>query len=281
MEKFDIFFRLKTKILRKITSLFKYRLDSFPFISGDGFRKIANFIYDETKKFKPEEVKNGNIIFVASPFIKEYFTDIHPQIKYPYKLITHNGDDEVGELESKYIDDKIIHWFAQNNTFTHQKITPIPIGIENRKWFMSGYVLYKDYKKLKRQEPQKKDRILFGFNPKTNPKERLSALSELRGNTIADEITKRLSPKEYFNLLNQYKFVASPPGNGVDCHRTWEAIYLDVIPLVKGSVCMEYFKDLGIPLYIVNQYSMIELHMYKKVNTEIMYMNYWINKIKK
>ncbi|CAF4378106.1 unnamed protein product, partial [Adineta steineri] len=30
----------------------------------------------------------------------------------------------------------------------------------------------------------------------------------------------------------QYPFWLSPRGNGLDCHRTWEALYLDTIPIV-------------------------------------------------
>lgn len=281
MEKFNIIFRIKTKILRKIFFYLKHRPDSYPFISGDGFRKIANFIYDEITTFQPQKVERGNIIFVASPLIDKYFKYIHPQIKNPYKLITHNGDNEVGEKETKYIDNKIIHWFAQNNTFKHYKITPIPIGIENRKWFMSGYILYKKYKKIKKENIDKKQRILFGFNSNTNIEERSKALTELKENPLADEIKEKLNPDKYFKLLNQYNFVVSPPGNGVDCHRTWEALYLDIVPLVKRSYCMEYFKEIGFNLKIVDNYKETNLLSEKKnKNDKILHMDYWIKLIK-
>lgn len=277
----NLYFRIKSKLFREIGKIFNYRPNSYPFVSGDGFRNIADFVYDEIKNFNPKDVKNGDIIFVASPFIKEYFTKIHIQINQPYKLITHNGDNEVGEFESKYIDDKIIHWFAQNNTFKHPKITPIPIGIENKKWFMSGYVLTKIIKKLEGQRNERKRRILFGFNSNTNFEERSKALAELRKNPLADEIKERLIPTEYFKLLNKYDFVASPPGNGVDCHRTWEALYLDITPLVKDSYCMRYFKEINIPTLIVSSYNNLpeeEIRQEDKKSSAI-YMDYWINKI--
>lgn len=281
MEKFNLYFRIKTKILREVASFFNYRPDSYPFITGDGFRKAALHVYDETGKLNPKKVKEGDIIFVASPFIHEYFNTIHPKIDSPYKLITHNGDNEVGEAESKYIDEKIVRWFAQNNTFRHPKITPIPIGLENRKWFMSGYVLYKNYKKIKTQTIIKKDRILYGFNVGTNPTERSIALSELKNNPIADEIVNKLSPKAYFELLNQYKYVASPPGNGLDCHRTWEALYLGVIPIVKESECMKYFKELGLSIEIVTGYNKTfkGSKTLKSHTEQILNIDYWINKI--
>ena len=42
----------------------------------------------------------------------------------------------------------------------------------------------------------------------------------------------------------QFAFVASPPGNGFDCHRTWEALILGCIVIVQNSsvrtACMEH-----------------------------------------
>jgi hypothetical protein len=49
-------------------------------------------------------------------------------------------------------------------------------------------------------------------------------------------------------------FIASPPGNGEDCHRTWEALYLRIIPVVKRSVMTEYFKSVGLPMLLVDDW---------------------------
>jgi hypothetical protein len=54
--------------------------------------------------------------------------------------------------------------------------------------------------------------------------------------------------------LSEYKFVLSPPGNGLDTHRTWEAMYLGVVPIVKDSSAMRYFQGLGLPLWIVTSW---------------------------
>jgi hypothetical protein len=39
----------------------------------------------------------------------------------------------------------------------------------------------------------------------------------------------------YLNNLKRHKFVVSPPGNGIDCHRNWEALYLGCIPVIINS----------------------------------------------
>jgi len=49
----------------------------------------------------------------------------------------------------------------------------------------------------------------------------------------------------------QYPFWLSPRGNGLDCHRTWEALYLDVIPIVWNSTLNPLYTDL--PIIILDQ----------------------------
>jgi hypothetical protein len=63
-------------------------------------------------------------------------------------------------------------------------------------------------------------------------------------NTAQADCIPRLNSRKYRQLLNSYGFVASPPGNGIDCHRTWEALYLGVVPILKKSIFYSFFPDL-------------------------------------
>jgi hypothetical protein len=73
----------------------------------------------------------------------------------------------------------------------------------------------------------------------------------LKNTKIADEFVG--SSRSYRKTLSEYMFVASPSGNGVDCHRTWEALYLGVIPIVTNRKFHEQFRDL--PVFIVDSWS--------------------------
>ncbi|HAO64411.1 TPA: hypothetical protein DCQ44_00320, partial [Candidatus Taylorbacteria bacterium] len=95
----------------------------------------------------------------------------------------------------------------------------------------------------------------------------------------------------YKRQLRQYKFVASPPGNGIEGHRTWEAMYMRTVPIVKRSPFIEYFKSLGMPLLVIDnwtdleKYSEIDLaNEYEKLKSGFdnlaLYMDYWIELIK-
>jgi hypothetical protein len=85
----------------------------------------------------------------------------------------------------------------------------------------------------------------------------------------------------------EFAFVLSPHGNGLDCHRTWEALVLGCIPIVKTSKIDKLYEEL--PVLIVNDWSDISYHLLettvndfsnKKFNYEKLMLSYWINKIK-
>jgi hypothetical protein len=54
---------------------------------------------------------------------------------------------------------------------------------------------------------------------------------------------------------SEYAFVVSPHGNGLDCHRTWEALCLGCIVIVKTSPIDSLYEDL--PVLIVKDWSEI------------------------
>lgn len=288
----NLFFR----IIRKVNKTFikfstNSRPSSYPYISGDSFREIAQHVFDSISNFEEKNVKENDIVFVGVEKIKEFFEIKHINIKNKYKLITHNGDINIDEEFIKYIDNKIIVWFAQNVEVEHDKLVPIPIGLENKKYYNNGIpvIFNKIRKKLVRID--KKNKILFGFNVSTNPKERSVARGILKNSDITEEINIKLEPPLYLNLLSKYKFVASPPGNGIDCHRTWEAIYLKTIPIVKRSVMTEYFKSLGLPIILIDNWNEIlkmnDVYLENKYkefkplfDNKFLLFNNWMDKIK-
>jgi hypothetical protein len=72
----------------------------------------------------------------------------------------------------------------------------------------------------------------------------------------------------YWSEMNNHKFVAAPEGNGVDCHRAYEALYWKSIPIVEDNPFMiEKFKNL--PVLFTHDYSEINepylLRKYKEM----------------
>ena len=57
--------------------------------------------------------------------------------------------------------------------------------------------------------------------------------------------------------MTQFAFVLSPFGNGLDCHRTWEALLCGCIPIVRSTVFKELFE--GLPVLIVEKWKDVTL----------------------
>ncbi len=89
---------------------------------------------------------------------------------------------------------------------------------------------------------------------------------------------------------SHFSFVISPHGNGLDCHRTWEALALGCIPIVRSSPLDILYEDL--PVAIVNDWSdvtpgflLTEIEKRKEKQEQNQYnfskltLTYWVNQI--
>ena len=79
-------------------------------------------------------------------------------------------------------------------------------------------------------------------------------------------------------------------GNGLDCHRTWEAMYMNTVPLVEDNYMNRYFVSLGLPLYCVSDWNELQScdenklqEVYSEVihnsKTDALFLDYWKEKI--
>jgi len=268
------------------------RPSSYPYISGDSFRSLAEHIHDETGSFNPEDVKTADIVFVGQNYILEYLSTTHKRIQNKYILISHNSDSPIDKKVQLLLDDKIISLFSQNVDIEDPRIIPIPIGLENLHIHINGITSFynKTIGRVINKKKNKKSEVLYGFSTNTNPEERGLAKKYLKSYPNASTPSRFIAPKRHLALLATYCFVASPPGNGIDCCRTWEALYVRTIPIVKDSITTRYFKSLGLPLLIVKNWT--ELSNYDKkalrnkyneltqnAKWDALYMDFWINKI--
>ena len=226
---------------------------SYPYISGDGFRRLARHVYDETnQRLQPRTIREGDIVFVATDYAFRFFTEVDPGIPVHYRLITHNSDIPADKGLVSLVSRKVQVWFAQNNTHQHERVIPIPIGLENLYYYHVG--VPSQYTAMRTYSGPRKNRVLAGFTIATNPGERQRVHELASQAACIDRLPKRFSQPDYVKTLVTYKFLLSPPGNGLDTHRTWEAMYLGVVPIVKDSVAMRAFAQRGLPLWILDEW---------------------------
>ena len=92
----------------------------------------------------------------------------------------------------------------------------------------------------------------------------------------------------YIKELQAHKFCLSPPGRGIDAHRTWEALMVGTIPICISSSLNDIYSRL--PVLIVEDYSKVTasylLQEYEKIRGKtydfsILYVDYWKDTILK
>ena len=220
------------------------------FITGDSFRAISNHALDVGFNFNPYNVRYADIVFVNGDFHEKFFKKFFPKIKNKFILVTHNTD-EPAPLDLKVLNyDKIIHMFSQNASIVHSKLTPIPIGIANAHWPHGNISNFH----LARLNIPEEKHLFLGMNFALPPfpcSERVDAFKKFTKATFCENI---FTPKHlnYLNRMKCTKFIISPRGHGLDCHRTWEALLVGAIPIVISSSLDKIYEDL--PVLIVESW---------------------------
>ena len=163
----------------------KDRRPSFPFITGDGFRRLCKHRGERVGRdrrlcnFRASDVQSGECVYIAVTDLKTFRTtsrylhafdrDIRLRIKKKYILVSHNGDlsapygdswhpneKNPGEWKENFLSwlesPMLIRWYASNCHFKGnvkpEKLRCIPIGLRNR-YNKGGKLEAKDYPMLK------------------------------------------------------------------------------------------------------------------------------------
>tara|TARA_Y100000817_G_C16861480_1_gene545964 strand:+ start:1988 stop:2824 length:837 start_codon:yes stop_codon:yes gene_type:complete len=209
--------------------------------------------------------------FVKTDYILYFKAYILPFIKKKFILITHNAAEIVGK-DSEIIENPyLLKWFGQNMT-PNEKGVGLPLGLENYDHNHHNNELINKYK------DNKKENLLYiNFSLHTNPKRK----------QIMENIKQRFPVNEkknwdgYIEDLSTYKYCLSPPGFGPDCHRIWECMYVNCIPIVKRDpILFTHFRDL--PILWVDDFDVITEDFLEKCypafsnkNTAKSTLQYW------
>jgi hypothetical protein len=274
-----------------------------------------NFLSSSTRQIDEEifiDLKDYTVVHLCSWLsISIFATKYAPNIKNKIILVTNDSDfdapvfdkpvgkgDEINKegilnfLNSDYC----VVWFTQNCTLNHPKVVPIPIGM--------------DYHTFSRQlSPVRQEQILIDIKQNSRPfyerivqcygnfhfsmdnkyytSDRYDCLNSVKSSLTYYEKVQ-IQRTETWENQRLFAFVLSPAGGGLDCHRTWEAIALGCIPIVKRwNLPIDTVYD-DLPVLIVNEWSDITEELListinyfkgKKFNYNKLFLNYWVKLI--
>jgi len=227
-------------------------------------------IYDITDSYD-----NPSIVFCYTHRIKILSEKIH-YFRNNFVLITHNSDENIFDNEvSKSIlkFEKLHKWYSQNVCFYHDKLYPIPIGIANSMWEHGNLSFFYNFDSNKNFYFTKNKKVYFQFNINTNRDKRLSCYEKL---ITKLSFLESVEPTQNLKRLSEYQFCICPEGNGVDTHRLWEALYLQVIPIVLKTPFIEVLiKNTGLYMIVLNSWSEFDESIinYNSIITSEKYFN--------
>jgi hypothetical protein len=230
---------------------------SYPFISGDTYAGLCDFIFSKTNllsEIDPSKIPS-KIFLPAS--LKEDFLFELKKTRLDFAgsmLVIHNYDNIPSEIEMQFIATRFKRVYSVNWLGDRDKAVPIPIGLENWQLLRNG--VPRDFQKsINKGLQQRSDRaiqILSSFSLQTNLVERRKAVEFSLSCKDVHHMASFTSPREYREMVSRSQFVLSPPGNGADCHRTWEAIYLGATPIVHRDFWP--FNHLELPVVVVDDW---------------------------
>lgn len=257
-------------------------------------------------------IQRGSTVYVCNSALRTFRDTILPLVSVPFILVSGDSDNAMpsdifsdAEFDAFINDSRIYHWFCQNLMISHPKMTPMPIGLDYHT--MSKVGESHPWGKGKIPGDQEKELKEAIANAPPSSERHLYCYSNFHHTTFGigsrgdrQEAIRKL-PKEIvfydpvftsrdiaWNHQSFFSFVLSPKGGGYDCHRTWEALCLGCIPIVKTSGLDPLFE--GLPVLIVKDWSEVSRDLLvqtlvsfatRALQMEKLHLSYWTSLFRK
>jgi hypothetical protein len=270
---------------------------------------VQNISYlDQIESLLAEFQKNNPLakpsIYVPSDGLSYFARHVLPKIDISFVLVTGDSDLPINPvtlgtcLEALLSNQLLLAWYAQNRDVNHPKLYSLPIGINlHNLWsnpleWGGGFIL-PTLQELQIQTianqalplTKRQPKIFCNWHFSIDRADRRTCYEQI-DRSLCYFQEKPLPMANTWSLQAQYQFVLSPHGAGFDCHRTWEALMLGFIPIVKKAKLNDLFTDL--PVIEVSDWGEINLDFLEKsvekiqeklIRLEKLSMHYWNNVI--
>jgi hypothetical protein len=229
-----------------------------------------------------DDLRENELVWVRLSWLKSFVRQVLPRVGAKFTLVTGDSDSCVpSELlaEARAILGcrGITRWYTQNydGSMPSERVSPIPIGIDFH--MLSERPIWGEQISTPAQQEQTLLSIRDGLPSLENrvPKvyvdfgwqmgfglRNYRRFHPLRGTSFHENrrrVVKIMRAKEavvcqgeplprshMWRERGKYRFVLSPPGTGLDCHRTWEALALGHLVLVPSSALDPLYTGLPV-----------------------------------
>ena len=240
------------------------------------FMKDANLFNTEftSKVFEIKKERDYMTLFIDNiRLYKRDIADIKPEDKTVIEKLQSKNDllQLCGHFSSmrfiiftnledtptdKYIFDAIpdnVLCVSAVNAIAHGgKVIPAPYGVQRRMNPQDNRIgsieLHMDH------PPSKPSGLLYVSHNENSNSERKGIKDLFDGKEWAEVNQNRAPYSVFLHNLTNSKFMICPKGNGIDCHRNWEVLYMRRVPIMTRDSYLEVLFE-NYPVLFVDKYS--------------------------
>lgn len=223
------------------------------------------------ERFDQVEIDRDSVsVYLCTDSVSLFVNEVLEKIRRPFVLVTGDSDlpvngSAIQNIETLLSNPYLEKWFAQNLDYFHQKIEPMPIGLDlhsawqNPMHYSGQHILPAhqegELRSVCRTAKKFSERAPLAVcdwigHSRYGDREEAMRLIPKDARVVP---TRRLPRYELWQEYTKHAFVASPYGVGFDCHRTWEAIAVGCVPIVKKSRMSSLFE--GMPVLMVDSWN--------------------------
>tara|TARA_R110000751_G_scaffold277465_1_gene378729 strand:- start:562 stop:1431 length:870 start_codon:yes stop_codon:yes gene_type:complete len=271
-------------------------------IVGERFEKLCDIVYKHGHTLPSET--GTYIVFSKTDYVLGLLGECGKNMQNKYIIVTHHSDYPIDNRIFAAAPNNIVKWFGINVTYDHPTLESIPLGSASSTWIgttdLAEVKTSPEFMIIEEDGVDKdfKNLVYLDFGIHTNPNHRREVYDYFKNNDWVTPKPCDIPLSEYeksshFNKIGEYyqnlynhKYVVSPLGNGVDCGRVWQAIYLGTIPIIPRHLNINFYLDLPILVYdklsditedfLTQQYEKI----LKTSSLDKSTMSYWATRLK-
>jgi hypothetical protein len=230
---------------------------------------------------------DGNVFWLRTDELDAFVAQVLPHLRRRIVLVTSEADyapllHAPAAVEKILASDLVGHWYCAQTDIPREvaKHTALPLGLpypyRNDIHFGARWLDIAAHW-TRRYEPEQFDRKLaelvrarkpltarkpvafadFSLNNTSQfapwGETRGQIAQKLAGNGAVTFLPGRVDQFSLYRLYGEHAFVLSPFGRGRDCYRTWEALLMGAIPIVKTSPLDAAFD--GFPVVLIEDWS--------------------------
>lgn len=282
---------------------------SCKFVSSHGILKSCKLTLCSLEQpnipISVSQLEKGESLYLDANLVIPFYKKFWRYVKNPIVIVSGNQDINfdtmTDDITSLLKEEKLIKWFSQNMALEHPKCIQVPIGLDyhtlashigiNHPWGKGMMPIIQEsiLMQIPRKEWQERHPAAFcNWHFFADRGDRKEVLQKADKKCLYLPQSYQQRTESWF-VQAQFSFVCSPQGGGLDCHRSWEALCLGCVPIVKSSG-MDSLWD-GLPVWIVKDWSEVTLEMcvqkkqefaekLQEFNSPRLTLAYWLNLIR-